>query len=96
MLIQVKSVMRMHRWIPFLPLEPESSMLTVMLLLSKYRLRCVPVLETDGPRIVNFITQTAIVRGLLDCKGRDWFDYMYGLPLTDFGLPYNSRDEVCS
>lgn len=71
-------------------------MLTVLFLLSKYRLRCVPVKETNGARIVNFITQTAIVHGLLDCKGRDWFDYMYGLPLTDFGLPFISCDEVCN
>ncbi|KAJ4768345.1 SNF1-related protein kinase regulatory subunit gamma-1-like [Rhynchospora pubera] len=94
--IMVKSVMRIPRWVPFLPIEPDSSMLTVLLLLSKYRLRNVPVVESNGSHIQNFITQTAIVRGLLDCKGRDWFDYMYNLPLTDFGLPFISCDEVKS
>ncbi|KAJ3701890.1 hypothetical protein LUZ61_005595 [Rhynchospora tenuis] len=94
--ITVKSVMRIPRWVPFLPIEPDSSMLTVLLLLSKYRLRNVPVVEPSGAHIQNFITQTAIVRGLLDCKGRDWFDYMYNLPLTDFGLPFISFDEVKS
>jgi hypothetical protein len=69
-------------------------MLTVLLLLSKYRLRNVPVIESDKPVIKNFITQTSVVKGLQQCKGRDWFDYISALPLSDLGLPFMSFDEV--
>lgn len=69
-------------------------MLTVLLLLSKYRLRNVPVIEPDKPVIKNFITQTSVVKGLQECKGRDWFDYISALPLSDLGLPFMSFDEV--
>jgi hypothetical protein len=62
-------------------------MLTVLLLLSKYRLRNVPVIEPDKPVIKNFITQTGVVKGLQQCKGR-------ALPLSDLGLPFMSIDEV--
>jgi hypothetical protein len=69
-------------------------MLTVLLLLSKYRLRNVPVIEPDEPVIRNFITQAGVVKGLQQCKGRDWFDYISALPLADLGLPFMSIDEV--
>lgn len=69
-------------------------MLTVLLLLSKYRLRNAPVVEPDKPVIKNFITQTGVVKGLQQCKGRDWFDYISALPLSDLGLPFMSFNEV--
>jgi len=69
-------------------------MLTVLLLLSKYRLRNVPVIEPEKPIIKNFITQAGVVKGLQQCKGRDWFDYISALPLSDLGLPFMSIDEV--
>jgi hypothetical protein len=71
-------------------------MLTVLLLLSKYRLRNVPVVEPDKPVIRNFITQAGVVKGLQQCRGRDWFDYISALPLADVGLPFMSMDEVIS
>ncbi|KAJ3671126.1 hypothetical protein LUZ60_008552 [Juncus effusus] len=91
-----KKVVKKYRFAPFLPVVPESSMLTVLLLLSKYRLRNVPVVQNEGPLIINFITQTAIIRGLEKCKGRDWFDFIAKKPLTDFGLPFMSVDEMVS
>ncbi|XP_020106319.1 SNF1-related protein kinase regulatory subunit gamma-1-like isoform X2 [Ananas comosus] len=90
----VQSIIQSYRWAPFLPVLLDSSMLTVLLLLSKYRLRNVPVVEPDKPYIKNFITQTAIVRGLKQCSGRDWFDCITALPLSYFGLPFMSYDEV--
>ncbi|XP_073006638.1 SNF1-related protein kinase regulatory subunit gamma-1-like isoform X1 [Typha latifolia] len=92
----VKSIVQTYRWAPFLPVVLDSSMLTVLLLLSKYRLRNVPVVEPDKPVIRNFITQTAIVQGLRQCEGRDWFDCIAALPLSDLGLPFMSYDEVVS
>ena len=93
-LFQVKSVVQSYRWAPFIPVAPDSSMLTVLLLLSKYRLRNVPVVELEKPSIKNFITQSAVVDGLKQCKGRDWFDCISACPLSDLGLPFMSRDQV--
>ncbi|PKA50962.1 SNF1-related protein kinase regulatory subunit gamma-1-like [Apostasia shenzhenica] len=89
----VKSVVETYRWAPFLPVASDSSMLTVLLLLSKYRLRNVPVIENGGPYIRNFITQSAVVQGLKQCKGRDWFDCIAARQLLDLGLPFMSYDE---
>ncbi|XP_025818723.1 LOW QUALITY PROTEIN: SNF1-related protein kinase regulatory subunit gamma-1-like [Panicum hallii] len=90
----VRSIVESYHWSPFVPITLDSSMLTVLLLLSKYRLRNVPVIEPDKPVIKNFITQTGVVKGLQQCKGRDWFDYISALPLSDLGLPFMSIDEV--
>lgn len=69
-------------------------MLSVLLLLSKYRLRNVPVIEPGKPDIKNFITQSAIVQGLERCRGRDWFDLIAKQPFSDLGLPFMSSAEV--
>ncbi|XP_020521439.1 SNF1-related protein kinase regulatory subunit gamma-1-like isoform X1 [Amborella trichopoda] len=90
----VKSIIKSFRWAPFLPVAMDSSMLTVLLLLSKYRLRNVPVIETGNPFIKNFITQSAVIHGLRGCKGRDWFDCIAVKPISDMGLPFMSENEV--
>ncbi|KAL7110216.1 hypothetical protein ACP275_05G011000 [Erythranthe tilingii] len=90
----VGSIVKSYRWAPFVPVAPDSSMLSVMLLLSKYRLRNVPVIETGNPSMKNFITQSAVIQGLQRCKGRDWFDTISAHPLTDLGLPFMSSDQV--
>ncbi|KAL3636283.1 SNF1-related protein kinase regulatory subunit gamma-1-like [Castilleja foliolosa] len=90
----VRSILKSYRWAPFVPVSPDSSMLSVMLLLSKYRLRNVPVILAGKPTIKNFITQSAVVQGLQQCKGRDWFDSISGHPLSELGLPFMSRDQV--
>ncbi|XP_031505544.1 SNF1-related protein kinase regulatory subunit gamma-1-like [Nymphaea colorata] len=92
----VQSIIKSFRWAPFLPVALDSSMLTVLLLLSKYRLRSVPVIETGKPFVRNFITQSAVVQGLRGCRGRDWFDSISGQSLSDFGLPFMPSDEVIS
>ncbi|TXG56407.1 hypothetical protein EZV62_017720 [Acer yangbiense] len=80
------SILRFYRWAPFLPVATDSSMLTVLLLLSKYRLRNVPVIEPGNPDMKNFITQSAVIQGLEGCKGRDWFDCIAARPISDLGL----------
>ncbi|KAL5722653.1 SNF1-related protein kinase regulatory subunit gamma-1-like [Ranunculus cassubicifolius] len=92
----VKDIIKSFRWAPFLPVSTDSSMLSVMLLLSKYRLRSVPVIEDRKPSITNFITQSAIVQGLEGCKGRDWFDYISAQPISNLGLPFMTYNEVIS
>lgn len=69
-------------------------MLSVLLLLSKYRLRNMPVIKPGEPDIKNYITQSAVVHGLEGCKGRDWFDHISALPISDLGLPFMSPNEV--
>ncbi|KAK8567255.1 hypothetical protein V6N13_105235 [Hibiscus sabdariffa] len=92
----VKSIVKSYRWAPFIPVATDSSMLSVLLLLSKYRLRNVPVIEVGTPEIKNYITQSAIVGGLEGCKGRDWFDCITARPISDMGLPFMPPNEVIS
>ncbi|XP_048231410.1 SNF1-related protein kinase regulatory subunit gamma-1-like isoform X3 [Ricinus communis] len=92
----VRSVLKSYRWAPFLAVATDSSMLSVLLLLWKYRLRNVPVVEPGKTDVQNFITQSAIVQGLEGCKGRDWFDCIAARPISDFGLPFMSANEVIS
>ncbi|XP_077233678.1 cystathionine beta-synthase (CBS) protein [Tasmannia lanceolata] len=91
---KVRSILKSFQWAPFLPVALDSSMLSVLLLLSKYGLRNVPVIEVGKPIIKNFITQSAVVQGLEQCKGRDWFETIAARPISDFGLPFMSHNEV--
>ncbi|KAA8533009.1 hypothetical protein F0562_032874 [Nyssa sinensis] len=92
----VRSILKSYRWVPFLPVATDSSMLSVLLLLSKYRLRNVPVIEPGQPLVKNFITQSAVVQGLEGCKGRDWFDCISANRISDLGLPFMTSKEVIS
>lgn len=92
--MQVRSLLKSYQWAPFIPVSTDSAMLTVLLLLSKYRLRNVPVIEAGKHELQNFITQSAVVQGLEGCKGRDWFDCIAARPLSDLGLPFMAPGEV--
>ncbi|XP_073035647.1 SNF1-related protein kinase regulatory subunit gamma-1-like [Primulina eburnea] len=92
----VSSILKSYRWAPFVPVATDSSMLSVLLLLSKYRLRNVPVIEMGSPTVKNFITQSAVIHGLQECKGRDWFDCITSHPISTLGLPFMSSDQVVS
>lgn len=93
-MFQVRSILKSYRWAPFLPVTLDNSMLCVLLLLSKYRLRNVPVIESGKPDIKNYITQSAVVQGLERCRGRDWFDCIAARPISDLGLPFVSCNEA--
>lgn len=94
--LQVRSIVKSYRWAPFVPVGVDSSMLTVLLLLSKYRLRNVPVVEAGKPSLKNYITQSAVIHGLKGCKGRDWFDSIAGNSISELGLPFMQPNEVRS
>ncbi|KAK7824956.1 snf1-related protein kinase regulatory subunit gamma-1-like [Quercus suber] len=96
MLPLVRSILKSYRWAPFLPVSTECSMLSVLLLLSKYRLRNVPVIEEGKPDIKNYITQSAVVQGLDRCNGRDWFDLIAMQPISELGLPFMAPAELIS
>ncbi|XP_050375208.1 SNF1-related protein kinase regulatory subunit gamma-1-like [Argentina anserina] len=90
----VNSIVKSFRGTPFLPVAEDSSMLTILLLLSKYRIRNVPVIEDGQPKLKNYITQSAVIRGLEGCKGMEWFDCIAEKPISDLGLPFMSCEEV--
>lgn len=52
------------------------------------------MIEPGQPTMKNYITQSAIVHGLEQCKGRDWFDCIAAKPISVVGLPFMSSDEV--
>ncbi|KAB8099116.1 hypothetical protein EE612_028994, partial [Oryza sativa] len=61
----VRSIVESYRWSPSVSITLDTSMLTVLPLLPKYRLRNVPVIEPDKPIThSNFITHTGVVKGL--------------------------------
>lgn len=93
-MLQVRSITKSYRLAPFIPAATDSSLLTVLLMLSKYRLRNVPVIERGNPSLKNFITQSAVIHGLEKCQGRDWFDSISAHPISELGLPFMSSDEV--
>ncbi|KAH9330871.1 hypothetical protein KI387_002979, partial [Taxus chinensis] len=90
----IQTLVKSFRWTSFLPVQPNDSMLTALLLLSKYRLRSVPVIEVDESYIKNMITQSAVVRGLAQCRGRDWFDAIAMKSISEMGLPFMPSDKV--
>ncbi len=91
--VQVSEITRAYRWAPFLPIQHNDSMLTVLLLLSKFRLRSIPVVNIDENVVQNVITQSGVVLGLSQCCGRDWFDNLAGKSLHQLGLPVMMRSK---
>lgn len=56
--VQVSAMARSFRWGPFLPVRPDDTLLHVLLLLSKHRLKAVPVVDAESSKSVRgFITQ---------------------------------------
>ena len=92
--LQVSQITRAYRWAPFVPIQTDDSMFTVLLLLSKFRLRSIPVVHHSDPTVKNVITQSAVVRGLGQCRGRDWFDSFASKTLHQLGLPIMPPEKV--
>lgn len=67
-------------------------MLTVLLLLSKYKMKSVPVV--GEAKIENIITQSAVIHMLAECIGLHWFENWGAKKLTDLGLPLMSPKQV--
>ncbi|KAL9239360.1 hypothetical protein vseg_013692 [Gypsophila vaccaria] len=80
------------RWAPFLALQDTNSMLTVLLLLSKYKMKSVPIV--GGAKIENIITQSAVIHMLAECAGLHWFENWGTKKLTHLGLPLISGKQV--
>lgn len=68
-------------------MQQTDSLLTVLLLLSKYRMKSLPVVESGKGAIFNFITQGDVIHMLLQCSGLSWFDKLGKSTLSKLGLP---------
>ncbi|KAG8379429.1 hypothetical protein BUALT_Bualt07G0087500 [Buddleja alternifolia] len=75
------------RWAPFLALQKSNSFLTMLLLLSKYRMKSVPVVDLGDAKVDNIITQSAVIHMLEECAGLHWFESWGSKKLFELGLP---------
>ncbi|KAJ4974921.1 hypothetical protein NE237_008095 [Protea cynaroides] len=75
------------RWAPFLALQTSDTFLTMLLLLSKYRMKSLPVVDLGEGKIENVITQSAVVHMLVECIGQNWFETWSTKKLFELGLP---------
>ncbi|KAK7265562.1 hypothetical protein RJT34_33183 [Clitoria ternatea] len=82
------------RWAPFLALERSNSFLTMLLLLSKYKMKSVPVLDLGSGRIDNIITQSAVIHMLVECAGLQWFESWGTKKLSEVGLPMVTPNHI--
>ncbi|XP_024532234.1 SNF1-related protein kinase regulatory subunit gamma-1 [Selaginella moellendorffii] len=84
---KVKDIVGSFRWAPFLPVQKSDTLLTVLLLLSNYHMKSLPVVESGRAEIQGLITQSAVVHVLSQCIGIPWFDSLGKLSLAQLGLP---------
>ncbi|KAD4889075.1 hypothetical protein R6Q59_034032 [Mikania micrantha] len=84
---KVKDISGTFRWAPFLALQPSNSFLTMLLLLSKYRMKSIPVVDLGDRKIDNIITQSAVFHMLEECADLQWFRSWGSKKLYELGLP---------
>ncbi|XP_039120913.1 SNF1-related protein kinase regulatory subunit gamma-1 [Dioscorea cayenensis subsp. rotundata] len=84
---KVRDILGSFRWAPFLALQKSDSFLTMLLLLSKYRMKSLPVVDLGDGKIDNIITQSAVVHMLAECVGLHWFEDWGTKKLFELGLP---------
>uniref|UniRef100_A0ACD5XGY8 Uncharacterized protein n=1 Tax=Avena sativa TaxID=4498 RepID=A0ACD5XGY8_AVESA len=84
---KVKDISGSFRWAPFLALQSSDTFLTMLLLLSKYRMKSLPVVDIGEGTISNIITQAAVVHMLSECVGLSWFEDWGTKTLSELGLP---------
>ncbi|GFP98305.1 snf1-related protein kinase regulatory subunit gamma-1 [Phtheirospermum japonicum] len=82
------------RWAPFLALQKANSFLTMLLLLSKYRMKSVPVVDLGEAKIDNVITQSAVIHMLEECAGLHWFESWGSKKLFELGLPLMKTSHI--
>ncbi|KAL0464103.1 UNVERIFIED_CONTAM: SNF1-related protein kinase regulatory subunit gamma-1 [Sesamum latifolium] len=82
------------RWAPFLALQKANSFLTMLLLLSKYRMKSVPVVDLGEAKVDNIITQSAVIRMLQECAGLHWFESWGSKKLFELGLPLMESSNI--
>lgn len=91
---KVADIAGTFRWAPFLPVTPDDSLLTLLLLMSKYRVRSIPVVEPGKGPVTNIITQYSVVNLFAGCTGQPWFDAVASRSLRDLGLPVTPVEKI--
>lgn len=91
---KVRDISGSFRWAPFLALQKSNSFLTMLLLLSKYRMKSIPVVDTGEGKIDNIITQSAVIHMLEECSGLHWFERWGTKKLSDLGLPLMKPNHI--
>ncbi|KAK1363258.1 SNF1-related protein kinase regulatory subunit gamma-1 [Heracleum sosnowskyi] len=91
---KVRDISGSFRWAPFLALQTSNSFLTMLLLLSKYRMKSVPVVDLGAGKIENIITQSAVIHMLEECAGLQWFESWGTKKLSELGLPLMKANRV--
>lgn len=91
---KVRDISGSFRWAPFLALQKSNSFLTMLLLLSKYKMKSVPVVDLGEDKIDNIITQSAVIHMLAECAGLQWFESWGTKKLSDIGLPSMTPDHI--
>ncbi|KAF9603902.1 hypothetical protein IFM89_038621 [Coptis chinensis] len=91
---KVQDISGSFRWAPFLALQKSDTFLTMLLLLSKYKMKSLPVVDLGEVKIDNIITQSAVVHMLAECVGLHWFENWGKKKLFELGLPIMTRDQL--
>lgn len=66
----------------------------MLLLLSKYKMKSVPVVDLGSGTIDNIITQPAVIHMLAECAGLQWFESWGTKELSDVGLPLVTPKQI--
>ncbi|GAA0154855.1 kinase modulator [Lithospermum erythrorhizon] len=90
----VRDISGSFRWAPFLALQNSNSFLTMLLLLSKYRMKSIPVVDLGEAKIENIITQSAVIHMLEECSGLHWFESWGSKKLIELGLPLMEANRI--
>ncbi|CAI0548139.1 unnamed protein product [Linum tenue] len=91
---KVRDISGSFRWAPFLALQKSNSFLTMLLLLSKYKMKSIPIVDLGDGKIDNIITQSAVIHMLSECAGLHWFESWGAKTVSELGLPLVSRDQI--
>ncbi|KAL8107455.1 hypothetical protein AgCh_024021 [Apium graveolens] len=71
-----------------------NSFFTMLLLLSKYRMKSVLVVDLRVGKIENIITQSTVIHMLKECAGLQWFESWGTKKLSELGLPLMKPNRV--
>lgn len=66
----------------------------MLLLLSKYKMKSIPVVDLGVAKIENIITQSGVIHMLAECAGLHWFEDWGIKTLSEVGLPIMSKDHI--
>ncbi|PIA51153.1 hypothetical protein AQUCO_01100178v1 [Aquilegia coerulea] len=91
---KVQDISGSFRWAPFLALQKSDTFLTMLLLLSKYKMKSLPVVDLGEGKIDKIITQSAVVHMLAECVGQHWFEDWGMKKLSELGLPIMKPDHL--